>query len=575
MLWIIFLSLTVGKSVMAISTECCPTKLNNGITYQLKTLREGFEVYNCLNGCVYTTDTNPGREYCFRPGIYESVCLAIIEPQVAECGPGFAGDGFCCVPDQDGDGWPDSRSNRQLNCTIGKPADNCPMTPNSGQEDQDEDGEGDACDKDADNDGKDNDKDNCPLTSNPKQTDSDNDGVGDACDNCPTISNPRPQVDTDGDGVGDECETDKDNDGIDDSVDNCPNVPNSKQEDEDGDDVGDACDNCKSVANKNQLDTNNNNVGDVCDSGNDRDNDGIPDEVDNCPDIPNTDQLNIDGDSEGDACDNDKDNDGITNENDNCEIVPNSDQTDSDGDGTGDACQDDCDKDGVQNSDDICRCDPTKAKTDLTGLKTFIVGQSSQKPPKWEFTDNGKQIKQTVNSWAALALGDPVFNSIRFTGSLFVDDQAENDNDIVGFSFNYQDHKNFYLVTSSRQGSGQGTWAIRRVNSNTGHPSKALQEAIFNFKNTITDSVSGQTTLLYKHPSAGWKMRTPYSWELEVHPDSKVPTTQNIYLKINEKGTEIVNVNITDTNGLTGGRLGVYCQSQRDVIWTQLKTQCL
>ena len=71
----------------------------------------------------------------------------------------------------------------------------------------------------------------------------------------------------------------------------------------------------------------------------------------------------------------------------------------------------------------------------------------------WEFTDNGKQIKQTVNSLATLAIGDDVFNNVRFSGSLFVEDTI--DDDVVGFVLNYQDNKNFYVVTATKQGSGQ------------------------------------------------------------------------------------------------------------------------
>jgi FtsP/CotA-like multicopper oxidase with cupredoxin domain len=86
---------------------------------------------------------------------------------------------FTEMVDGDGDGVPDD-------------VDNCPSTPNPGQEDGDGDGVGDVCD-------------NCLSTPNPGQEDGDGDGVGDACDNC--LSTPNPdQADKDSNGVGDVCE---------------------------------------------------------------------------------------------------------------------------------------------------------------------------------------------------------------------------------------------------------------------------------------------------------------------------------------------------------------------------------
>ena len=117
-----------------------------------------------------------------------------------------------------------------------------------------------------------------------------------------------------------------------------------------------------------------------------------------------------------------------------------------------------------------------------------------------------------------------------------------------------------------------------------------FQDAIFSFNTDKVVDIAGQTKVLYKHPSAGWKVKhkqskyrahnlclqakTPYAWDVEISSNRTNPEVQDIKLKIHEGTKPIVDEVVYDFNGLSGGRLGVYCQSQKDVIWTQMKTQC-
>uniref|UniRef100_A0A8C2BMA4 Thrombospondin 3b n=1 Tax=Cyprinus carpio TaxID=7962 RepID=A0A8C2BMA4_CYPCA len=554
---------------------------NNLIVMCLDTLLPGsFKCGQCKAGFVgHQTAGCCVRRTCetlgYKPCDVNAHCVMGHNSDIScVCNIGWAGSGNICGPDSDIDGYPDG----PLPCIDNDKhckADNCANTPNSGQEDTDGDGIGDQCDEDADGDGIKNVEDNCRLVPNKDQQNSDTDSYGDACDNCPNVPN-GDQLDTDGNGKGDICDNDIDGDGIPNVLDNCPNIPNPMQTDRDGDGVGDACDSCPEVNDPLQSDMDNDLVGDVCDTNKDMDGDGYQDTRDNCPEVPNSSQLDSDNDGIGDECDNDDDNDGIPDilppGPDNCRLVLNPSQKDTD---VGDMCETDFDNDKVTDLLDACPESAEVTMTDFRAFQTVILDPEGdvQIDPNWVVLNKGTEIVQTMNSDPGLAVGYTAFNGVDFEGTIHVN--TDTDDDYVGFIFGYQDSSSFYVVMWKQteqtywqnlpfKASAQPGLQLKAVKSRTG-PGEYLRNALWH-----TGDTPGEVTLLWKDPrNVGWKDRTSYRWHLTHRPQ-----VGYIRLRLYEGKALVADSGVLIDTTMRGGRLGVFCFSQENVIWSDLGYRC-
>ncbi|KTG44606.1 hypothetical protein cypCar_00001086 [Cyprinus carpio] len=298
---------------------------------------------------------------------------------------------------------------------------------------------------------------------------------------------------------------------------------------------------------------------------------------DNCWLVPNIDQKNSDKDLHGDACD-------------NCVHMENPDQRDTDKDGLGDACDDDIDgdddgvgddcvgdfdKDHVIDRIDTCPENAEITLTDFRAYQTVVLDPEgeAQIDPNWVVLNQGMEIVQTMNSDPGLAVGYTAFSGVDFEGTFHVN--TVTDDDYAGFIFGYQDSSSFYVVMWKQ--TEQTYWQsvpfravaepgiqLKAVKSKTG-PGEFLRNSLWH-----TGDTNDQVRMLWKDArNVGWKDKVSYRWNLKHRPQ-----VGYIRVKFYEGSDLVADSGVVIDTSMRGGRLGVFCFSQENIIWSNLRYRC-
>ncbi|KAK7072801.1 hypothetical protein SK128_028189 [Halocaridina rubra] len=164
------------------------------------------------------------------------------------------------------------------------------------------------------------------------------------------------------------------------------------------------------------------------------------------------------------------------------------------------------------------------------------------------------------------------FSDVKYEGSLMF--FGKGDDDFAGVVFSYVDRGHFYLVTWKKL-KQRDYWHPERVTANAGIQMKLvntsssfgqeMRDALWSSQSTLQASV-----LWTDSKNTGWDYGRLYEWEI-----THLASTGLINLKISTEGGILAQTGDIYDSTLRGGRLGVFCFSQQEIIWMNLKARCI
>ncbi len=211
---------------------------------------------------------------------------------------------------------------------------------------------------------------------------------------------------------------------------------------------------------------------------------------------------------------------------------------------------------------------------DLSGWKEVIYNYpaNGQGQGSWELSNNNQWATQNINGDPTILISDIDVTGTTVEGSWII--KGNNDDDLVGFVFGYQDPGHFYLLDWKKGTQDVGACglaeqgiSIKVATADYSGPESGVLEASQPFDGKDlwnTEGTEGKVTLLYHEEIEGWEFEKEYEFILQFDPGSFTVTIKDGEITIFTKTLE-------DTT-YQDGKFGFYNFSQAPVIYKGFKT---
>merc|ERR1711953_475357 len=194
---------------------------------------------------------------------------------------------------------------------------------------------------------------------------------------------------------------------------------------------------------------------------------------------------------------------------------------------------------------------------DILDLHPVYTDGSGYYPATWNLNagEDGTEVWNQENAGLSAVLGDMMYQDVEFTGSFKA---LNDDDDLVGFIFGFEDDGHFYLVLApgawaSHVNEHWNDWRLLKLESETGNTGWDVTHAI------RYGADNGHAKVVYRPGVKGWYTYKAYTWTVKYQ-----PTLKYLMISVMEDGEELWTKTWQNDfeHELYTGKVGVFQDSQ-------------